>query len=308
MPGMHRDRIKPSEKERKHERFRNIFQLAAAVLFNGYAVGFAKGKIFTGGTKAICVPVLNCYSCPGALGSCPIGAMQAVAGGAKHSFSFYVLGTIMLFGVLLGRLICGFLCPFGFIQDLLYKIPVKKITVPKKLDRILRYLKYVILLVLVILLPASSGQFGVADPYFCKYVCPAGTLGGGIPLVISNPQLQALVGFLFSWKMAILVIVLAGSVFIGRFFCRYLCPLGALYGLFNRFALYRMDLDREKCIGCGKCEKVCPMAVEVRRDINSAECIRCGKCKAACPTGAICSGFTVKAKKKTDTDSVTVAK
>ncbi len=259
---------------------------------NGYAAGFLRGKIYTGKSKAVCVPVLNCYSCPGALGSCPIGSMQAVAGGGKHKFSFYVLGTLMLFGTVLGRLLCGFLCPFGLIQDLLYRIPLPKLSMPKAADRLLRYLKYAVLVLLVLLLPVLAvNRFGIGDPWFCKYVCPAGTLEGGIPLILRNEQLKNLADTLFSWKLGILAAVMTGAVFISRCFCRYLCPLGAFYALFNRFALYQMHVSEQACIGCGKCEQVCPMAVDVTKHINGTECIRCGKCKAACPTQAITSGF-----------------
>ncbi len=288
MSGMHRHRVGPSEKEKRHSRFSWIFRIAAAALFNGYVIGFAKGKSYTGDLKVVCVPVLNCYSCPGALGSCPIGALQAVLGSPKHNFSFYVLGTLMLFGTVLGRLVCGFLCPFGLIQDLLHKIPVKKLTVPVKVDKPLRYVKYLVLLIAVVLLPlVATDAFGLAPPFFCKYICPAGTLEGGFFHLLMNKSLRKLVGGLFDLKLIILILVVAGSIFINRFFCRYLCPLGAFYALFNKFSLVRLEIDRDKCIGCKKCENVCPMAVQVLKNPNSAECIRCGKCKAACPTEAI---------------------
>ena len=243
---------------RRRERFRLLIQLLAAAFCNGYAAGFLRGKIFTGKSKLLCVPVLNCYACPGALGSCPIGAMQAVAG-TKSRFSFYVLGTLMLFGTVLGRVLCGFLCPFGLIQDLLHRIPTPKLRVPRRLDRILRYLKYAVLLVLVLLGPVlSAGPLGGGDPWFCKYICPAGTLEGGIPLLLKNETLRQAAGFLFSWKCGVMLAILLGTVFISRCFCRYLCPLGAVYALFNRFALYQMQVDHARCIGCGKCKAVCP--------------------------------------------------
>lgn len=282
MPGMHRNRIISRQR---------AIQLVSAALFNGYAAGFQKGRIFTGGSKAVCVPVLNCYSCPGALGACPIGALQTALGTKRH-FPFYVLGTLMLFGVLLGRAVCGLLCPFGLVQDLLHKLPVPKLRVPRKLDRPARYLKYVVLAVLVVLLPALAvTEAGIASPYFCQYLCPAGTLGGGIPLLLADPMLRQVAGALFRWKVVILVVILAASVGICRPFCKYLCPLGAFYSVFNRFSFYQMDLDKSKCVDCKQCEKTCPMNVRVLQNINGLECIRCGSCKTVCPTGAISSAF-----------------
>lgn len=270
---------------------RHLIQAAAAVFQNGYVAGFFGGTIFKGKTKAICVPGLNCYSCPGALGACPIGSLQAVLGGGQH-FSLYVLGLILLFGVALGRLVCGFLCAFGFIQDLLYKIPVKKFELPKKLDRPLRYLKYVLLLTTVLLFPIFlTNEFGIAPPYFCKYICPAGALEGGVPLVASNPSLRAMTGFLFWWKIGLMAFFLLSSMFIYRPFCKYVCPLGAMYGLLNGRGFYRMRVNRDKCVSCGRCERACKMGVKVLKNINAAECIRCGDCKRACPVHAIESGF-----------------
>lgn len=296
MSRMHRNRVK------RQGRFRLCVQLIAAAFLNGYAAGFVKKSIFTGKTKLFCVPVLNCYACPGALGACPIGAMQTVAGGKGRSISFYVLGLLMLFGTVFGRLLCGFLCPFGLIQDLLARIPLKKLTVPRSADRLLRYLKYAVLLIMVLLLPAAvQNELGSGDPWFCKYLCPAGTLEGGIPLVLLNPTLRSLAGVLFTWKTAVLLSILILSVKIPRVFCRYLCPLGAFYALFNRFACYQMQVAEHKCIACGKCTSVCPMQLDVPQEICSGECIRCGRCKAACPADAIRTDFSVLREKQEHT-------
>lgn len=292
MSGMHRDRIKRRSFRKKRLSWQRVVQLVSAALLNGYMVGFRKGEIYTGGAKAICVPVLNCYSCPGALGACPIGSLQAALGGSRRHVPFYVLGLLMLFGVVMGRLACGLLCPFGLVQDLLHKIPVPKWKVPARIDRPARYLKYAVLLIPVILLPAFAvTKTGVTPPYFCKFICPAGTLGGGIPLMIADADLRGLAGALFDWKVLVLAGILAASVWVHRPFCRYLCPLGAFYALFNRFSFFRMHLDEGKCVGCKKCEQSCPMEVEVTKRINSPECIRCGKCRSVCPAGAISCGF-----------------
>ena len=267
---------------------RSFIQLIAAVLVNGYAIGFQRGSIFTGKSKALCVPVLNCYSCPGALGACPIGSLQSIVSGYKYRVSFYVLGMLMLFGILLGRVVCGFLCPFGLLQDLLYKIPAKKLNVPGKVDKCLRYLKYVVLFLLVILLPTLiRDEFGFGTTYFCKYVCPAGTLGGGIPLLIKNEGLRQTIGALFQWKLTVLIVILVLAILIYRPFCKYLCPLGAFYSFFHKFSLYRLSGDKEQCVDCGACERACKMGVEVTKEINSPECIRCGACMDACPKGCI---------------------
>ena len=288
---MHRNRVKSQGK------FRLFIQMLATVFFNGYIAGIMKGKIFTGKSKGICVPVLNCYSCPSALGACPIGALQTVAGGAKHKISFYALGILILFGVILGRLVCGFLCPFGLFQDLLYKIPLKKISIPKKIDKPLRYLKYGILLLFVLVFPAIiTDQYGTGEPWFCEYICPAGTLEGGLFHVAVNPQLRGLVGNLFYWKVFVLLVVAIGAMKISRCFCRYLCPLGAFYSLFNRFSCYQMHVNETKCTHCKACEKVCPMALRVTEEINGGECIRCGKCQAICPECAVTRNFSLKEK------------
>ena len=128
---------------------------------------------------------------------------------------------------------------------------------------------------------------GQGAPYFCKLICPAGTLEGGIPLVLLNKSLRSTLGFLYVWKNMLLAAVLILSVLIYRPFCKYLCPLGAVYSVFNKVSVFRYQVDREKCISCGVCADVCGMQVNPLKDANHAECIRCGACKKACPAKAI---------------------
>lgn len=275
---------------------RKIVQALTSIIYNAYIPGFLKGDIYRGNLKKICVPGLNCYSCPGAIGSCPIGSLQAVLGSNKYQISFYVLGFLTLIGTLIGRLVCGWLCPFGLIQELLHKIPSRKIKISSRNP--LKYLKYLILIIFVFILPMFLvNVIGMGDPYFCKLICPAGTLEAGIPLVTLNEPLRQAVGFLFYWKMFILIVIVVASVFIARPFCRFICPLGAVYGIFNPISLYKLEIIDERCIKCNKCTKVCPISIETYKTPNSPECIRCGECITNCPTKAICSSFSFKDNK-----------
>ena len=277
---------------RKFSRIRLLIQLAFTALSNGYLKGFARGQIFTGSTKYLCLPGMNCYSCPGALGSCPIGALQATFNSRQYKLSLYVLGLLTVFGTLLGRFVCGFLCPFGLIQDLLFKIPFIKKFRRLPGEKSLRWLRFVFLGIFVILLPLFVIDItGLGEPWFCKWICPVGTLEGGIPLVLLNNAMRGAAGFLFRWKLVILIITLLSSIIIYRPFCRYVCPLGALYGLFNKISLYRIRIDSEKCVGCGLCQKTCKLDIPVWQNPDSMDCIRCGECKAVCPHKAISTTF-----------------
>ncbi|MCR5322189.1 MAG: 4Fe-4S binding protein [Lachnospiraceae bacterium] len=264
-------------------------QIIAALVQNANFKGFFTGKIYKGNTKSVCVPGLNCYSCPGAVGACPIGSLQNFLSSRTFKFPYYVVGLLIFFGALLGRAVCGFLCPFGLIQELIHKIPFPK----KKIsafpgDKQLRYLKYAILLIFVITLPIIFKL----TPTFCKFICPAGTLEGGLPIVLLHGNENNLqTGFLFGWKLGVLIVCLIACLFIYRPFCKYLCPLGAIYGLLNPVSLYRMHLDTASCTHCGACARTCPMQVDPAKKPNSTECIRCGKCTEACPSHALHLGI-----------------
>ena len=280
-------------------RFRGWIQAAATLLTNIHIPNLLKGKIYQGNVKTMCVPGLNCYSCPAATGACPIGAFQAVVGSSKFKFTYYITGFFILLGVLLGRFICGFLCPFGWFQDLLHKIPGKKLSTAKL--KPLRYLKYVILVVFVILLPAFvTNSLGMGDPFFCKYICPQGVLEGAIPLSLANSGIRAALGHLFTFKFTILALFIILSILFYRPFCKWICPLGAVYSLFNKVSFLKIQVDHEKCVGCQKCSRVCKMDVNVVDTPNHPECIRCGECMKACPTDAICYHYGFSTKKQAE--------
>ena len=281
------------DKYKARNNVRHVFQSFWFLLTNSFFEGFKTGKIYGGKWKQLCVPGMNCYSCPGAKGSCPIGALQAVIGSPKFKFSYYVVGFLFFVGALIGRGVCGYLCPFGLMQDLLHKIPfVKKIETFKG-DRALRKAKYLILLVFVILLPLFLVDIiGQGAPYFCKLICPVGMMEGGIPLVLMNKSMRGAIGFLYAWKGLILILTIFLSIVIYRPFCKYICPLGAIYSLFNSVSLFRYTLDHQKCIHCGRCKAVCEMQCDPVKNCNDLECIRCGKCKNACPVDAIACGIT----------------
>ena len=287
------------DKLKNHSRIRGLVQILWAIVSNGNISGFRTGEIYGGNLKNLCVPGLNCYSCPGALGSCPIGSMQAFLSARHPKVPFYVLGFLSLIGVFFGRLVCGWLCIFGYIQELLYKVPLKKINIPNKVDRYLRMLKYMILVVFVILLPIIlRDEMGISFPYFCKYICPAGMLEGGIPLLILNKAMRPAAHFLYVWKFIILLIVVLLSIVINRPFCKYICPLGAFYGLFNRISFMQLSCNHETCVSCGACSKVCKMQVDPVTNAISTECIRCGDCVKVCPANSLNLSLLKKKEQK----------
>lgn len=261
---------------------RRIIQTLSLLLYNADMAKFKTGSISKSQLKSVCVPGLNCYSCPGAIASCPLGALQSAL--AEGRVPFLVGGIILLFAVMFGRTVCGFLCPFGLIQELLYKIPSPKL--PKnEITRRLTLLKYGFLAVLVIGLPlAAFVSQGYGAPFFCEFVCPAGTLEAGLPLVLANEGIRGAAGALFIWKLGVLAVIAALSVFCFRAFCRFVCPLGALYGLFNKYAVFGLHFNAASCIHCEKCIKKCKMDTKV---VNDRECIRCGQCVNDCPSRAL---------------------
>lgn len=261
--------------------FRRVFQIAVAVLQNSFFAGFIRGQIYQGPTKQICTPILNCWGCPGARFGCPMGGLQHFIG--LKLIPFAVMAFYAIPGAVVGRMVCGWLCPFGLFQDLLYKLRTFKMKMPRAFS----YLKYAVLLGVVGLIVYITGE-----PWFCK-ICPDGLLIAGIPLVLADKtgHLRALTGWHYYMKIGLLMLTIMLSIAIKRFFCRAICPVGAIYSLFNRFSLFRLRVDRDKCIECGSCQMTCPMDVAIQKSPNNIDCIRCLDCMKKCPTRAITYGI-----------------
>lgn len=273
-------KINLSEKRRK------LIQIVSAVLYNTNLKGLQELKIYQGDMKNFCVPGLNCYSCPLTTYSCPLGSFQTALANMKYkNIPYYIIGLLMLFGIVLGRIICGFLCPFGLFEEILYKIKTKKIN-KNKITKKLSLLKYFILIIFVIIIPIFFFY-----PAFCKYICPQGILEAGLILTSGIKELKLLRGVLFFTKFIILVVVVILSIFIYRVFCRFICPLGAIYSLFNKHSMFNIILDENKCINCNKCIEKCKMDITV---VGDRECISCLDCINICPANAIKFGYRYK--------------
>lgn len=242
--------------------------------------------------KGLCVPVMNCWSCPAAAYACPIGAIGYYL--AAGFIPFLALGIMIATGILVGRLLCGWVCPFGFIQELLHKIPTKKFEPPK-----FTYLFKYFILVFFVFMVASFWRSTEVKAYFCSW-CPAGMLEAAVPVKTyealggditthpgeeNEPQAEGtevkrptVMTFLKSIKFWILIAVLLGAVFMNRFFCRVICPIGAMLGIFNKISFLNLKIGRGKCEGCSSCAQKCTMDPDLKPAENSPECIRCYDC------------------------------
>jgi polyferredoxin len=279
---------------RPRDLLRTSIQAASTLLFNLHMAGWRDGTLYAGWSKSLCLPGLHCYSCPSAISACPVGTVQnllstpavtgGLASGALLPTLAGVLGMVMLPGFIAGRIACSHACPFGFLQDLLHLIPAPRLRPGNSLAPASLFMLAVFVLALPLLLRPAPGSGG--DPWFCKVVCPAGTVGAGWPLVLFDGGETLRTGFLFAWKSAVAVLVLAASVPVSRPFCRWLCPLGAAWGLAGRVSVFRMRVS-DSCTRCGACGSVCPSGIEIWRNPSSASCIRCGRCVPRCPAGAI---------------------
>ena len=242
-------------------------QLGATLLFNSVLLApWAKSVPCIG---------FNCYACPAAITACPIGSLQHF--GVIRRVPYYLLGFLGLVGILIGRLACGWFCPFGMLQELMYKIPLPKWKMSNRLARF----RYVIFVALVVIAPIVT-----YEPWFCK-LCPAGALEAGLPLVIFDTQIRALAGLLFAIKMVTLVGFLLWFMVTTRPFCRFVCPLGSVYAPFNAVSGIHLSFDAERCTHCDACASVCPTELYPPDEIDSEACVRCLECLKSCPTGAL---------------------
>ncbi len=254
---------------------RRVVQAASLVALNSSLAG--------GQAKWLCVPVMNCHSCTLAWFACPIGIFIHYAG--YRVFPFLALGTLLLAGVLMGRLLCGWVCPMGFLQDLLYKIPGRKIALPDWT----KYIKYVLLAVTVVLLPFLLGEDTLWS--FCRG-CPVSAMQATIPNLLGGGALppRTLI------KLGLLAAVLFLVVVSQRGFCRVLCPIGAALAPFNRFSFWRVK-PVKSCAACKQCDAACPAQctpasamIAGQAPSREPECVVCNDCRSGCPVQKKSSG------------------
>ena len=221
-------------------------------------------------------PFFYCYACPAAAFACPIGVFQNYA--ILQQFPFYALGLVGLFGLALGRFWCGWACPFGLLQDLVSLVRRRRSQDVVRLPRI-AWSKFVVLFAVLIV------AWAAAETLFCK-ICPAGSLFAAIPQRFVSTEFSF--GTFFYVHLATLSVALVLFVLVGRFWCRFLCPMGAVLGLFNPVSILKVRVDFSKCNQCEDCLNVCPAKIEKLEDIESCtDCTRCGKCIESCGSEAI---------------------
>ncbi len=245
--------------------------------------------------------VFHCYACPLASFACPIGLLAnfsaAAAVPALATAPLLLVGVLLAAGGLVGSLICGWACPFGFVQDLLGRVPVPKIKIPNSFG----YFRYVVLVGVVIILPwvlaRDWGRYKGA-PYEQQVVsicreCPAGGLEAALPVSVVNLLPEATAkklptflsklwsgqGWTFGTRRTIIIVLfVVGSIFMFRPWCKVFCPLGGLLSVFNRVSIFHLRFERQVCYACNTCRSRCAMGVEVEKHVNIHNCIRCMEC------------------------------
>ena len=249
-------------------KLRWAIQLIALVVVNLGIIGILK-------TGVPC-PFLYCYGCPAAAFACPIGVLQNYA--VVQQIPFYALGMLGLFGLSVGRFWCGWGCPFGLVQDLVSLVRRRRSRDIIRLPRV-AWTKFAVLFVVLLLALVA------ADTLFCK-ICPSGSLFAAIPHRFVSSEFSF--GTFFYVHVATLAIAIVLFVLVGRFWCRFLCPMGAVLGLFNPVSILKVRVDPDKCSHCEACLSDCPAKIQSPEEIeNCTDCVRCGKCIEACGSEAI---------------------
>jgi len=253
-------------------RKRRLIQIISLIFFNAYFAGIFTG-LYQGKLKHFISPGLNCYSCPFAITSCPIGSLQYYI--LIRAFPFYILGVLFLIGILFGRLVCGYICPFGFLQDILNR---KRLFRPEKLP----YLRYFVLVAIILIV------FFTYEPWFCK-ICPQGTIQSSL-LFIPMRDLLSLIGKLYYFKLFIVACFFILSIISYRPFCT-VCPLGTIYSIFNRISIFGIKFYKDKCTECFICKNACKVGLDPIKETKSPACIRCLDCVQACKLNALKFGI-----------------
>lgn len=250
---------------------RRLAQIAAFIASN---LGFI--RIFK--TGFVC-PFLYCYGCPFAVFGCPIGVIQNFV--IYRQVPLFAIGSLGVYGMLLGRAFCGWACPFGALHDLLSYLRGDKSFEVRRFW----FVKFIVLFVVL------GAAWYAMDTVFCKF-CPSGSLFGAIFFRLRYPQ-SLTFNLPFAIHMFTLALTIVLALLISRFWCRYLCPLGAIAGAFNKVSIVSISLDEDKCKKCNVCLEACGMGITKLEDVGgSTDCILCGRCVEACPEKAL--SFTIK--------------
>jgi len=258
-------------------RLRKSVQCFSTFACFGYLKALSGISLYMGYLKGFCIPVIQCYACPLSLFACPIGSLQHFL--VIGQFPYYILGIICAIGFSVGRMTCGWLCPFGLFQDFIYRFG----RVKWKMPRYMHHTKYIFLVLAVIIFPLLSNEV-----WFCK-ICPVGKIEAGIHFILFDSSIRAMLfnpnnGNFVGWwavlKFFILMLFILLMSVSKRPFCKLLCPMGAIFSLFNRFSIIRLSVNKESCGECNCCSVTCPMDLDVPKELDGPECIRCLKCSA----------------------------
>ena len=222
----------------------------------------------------MCSPVLHCYACPLAAFACPIGVIAQLT--AMHIFPFIAIGLLVIIGAAFGSLLCGWVCPFGFLQDLAAKVPTPRLELPKWTG----YFRYVVLIIMVLAIPYF---FGEGHWLFICRLCPAGALEAAVPNMVSQIVAGQKISPPGAIKLTILGLFLVTIFFVNRPWCRLLCPLGGVFSVFNRVSAFFLRIDTNKCNSCKQCHKLCEYGIEPDKTPNDTGCIRCLECTKCGP-------------------------